>query len=184
MGPEKNPEKIEKAVPNDAGRLAELAGEIWREHYTPIIGSAQVEYMLKKFQSKEAVREQMEQGFRYYFLRDGGKDAGYLSIRAENGALFLSKFYVAKAFRKRGLARGAIAFLRGLCRREGLSRIWLTVNRRNGGSIAAYRALGFTLLREQKAAIGGGFFMDDFVLQQAVGPAEPTHFGQSSPFGK
>ena len=47
-----------------------LAKEIWREHFTAIIGKAQVDYMLKKFQSEEAVREQIEnEGFLYYLLR-------------------------------------------------------------------------------------------------------------------
>ena len=30
-----------------------------------------------------------------------------------------------------------------LCRREGLRKIWLTVNKNNDGSIACYRARGF-----------------------------------------
>ena len=36
-----------------------LAYEIWYEHYQPIIGTSQVAYMLKKFQSLEAIDEQI-----------------------------------------------------------------------------------------------------------------------------
>ncbi len=43
-----------------------LAYSIWREHYTPIIGRHQVEYMLEKFQSKEALLNQIEkEGYIY-----------------------------------------------------------------------------------------------------------------------
>ena len=31
--------------------VADLANTIWTEHFTPLIGSAQVYYMLEKFQS-------------------------------------------------------------------------------------------------------------------------------------
>ena len=35
--------------------VAVLALEIWRQHYTPILGTAQVEYMLTRFQSVDAI---------------------------------------------------------------------------------------------------------------------------------
>ena len=49
--------------------LAKLAAEIWREHYTPLLGPAQVAYMVDKFQSEAAIRRQLEQEhYRYYFF--------------------------------------------------------------------------------------------------------------------
>jgi len=36
-----------------------LAYEIWNEYFTPIIGKAQVDYMLEKFQSKKVITEQI-----------------------------------------------------------------------------------------------------------------------------
>jgi hypothetical protein len=48
------------------GRVAELARETWMRHYTPIIGAAQVEYMLEKFQSAPAIAKQIAEGFEYY----------------------------------------------------------------------------------------------------------------------
>ena len=40
--------------------ISNLASVIWHEHFTPIIGIQQVEYMLEKFQSFHALKEQME----------------------------------------------------------------------------------------------------------------------------
>ena len=37
-----------------------VADEIWREHFIPIIGEAQVDYMLEKFLSPEALVELQE----------------------------------------------------------------------------------------------------------------------------
>lgn len=90
--------------------------------------------------------------------------AGYLGVQPkEDGTLYLSKLYIAKRFRGLGLSRLALDFLFGWCAAKGLRSIWLTVNRHNDGSIAAYEALGMKRVREQAADIGGGFVMDDFV---------------------
>ena len=43
-------------------QVAKLAKEIWNEHYLPMIGSNQVLYMLDKFQSKDAIKQQIDQG--------------------------------------------------------------------------------------------------------------------------
>ncbi len=48
--------------------VARLACEIWNQHFIPIIGKAQVDYMLEKFQSKRAISEQIENGYSYYLL--------------------------------------------------------------------------------------------------------------------
>jgi diamine N-acetyltransferase len=51
-----------------------LAGEIWTEHYTPIIGKEQVRYMLDKFQSKDAISGQIrDEGFQYFLIEEGKK---------------------------------------------------------------------------------------------------------------
>ena len=50
----------------DAASIAGLARTIWTEHYTPIIGSSQVEYMLENIQSAEKIAEAMESGSEYY----------------------------------------------------------------------------------------------------------------------
>jgi diamine N-acetyltransferase len=152
----------------DLAELATLAKRIWTEHYTPIIGAEQVAYMVEKFQSEQAIAAQIQSGYRYYFFRYDREVAGYMGIEVKDGALFLSKLYVDKAFRGKKISRAALNFLSELCRKEGLSRIWLTVNKRNSNSIAAYQALGFSTVRSQVADIGHGFVMDDYVLQRRV----------------
>ena len=68
-------ERVES--PEQIAAVAALAREIWMQHYIPIIGAAQVEYMLAKFQSAEAIARQIaEEGYEYY-LAPG---AGYLAL--------------------------------------------------------------------------------------------------------
>ena len=44
--------------------MCEIASRIWHDHYTPILGAAQVEYMVDKFQSPHAGTAQVR-GSRY-----------------------------------------------------------------------------------------------------------------------
>lgn len=158
--------------------LAGLAAEIWREHYTPLLGPEQVAYMVDRFQSEAAIRRQLgQEHYCYYFFRCEGENAGFIGIQPTDGGqkLYLSKLYVARRFRGRGAARQGLGFLMDLCRREGYRAIWLTVNKYNSGSVAAYERLGMTRVRSQVADIGGGFVMDDYVYEietPAGSPAE------------
>ena len=59
--------------------IADLSTIIWKEHYTDIIGYRQVDYMLKKYQSVEAIKDQIEEGALYYLITHQGSTVGYLS---------------------------------------------------------------------------------------------------------
>lgn len=146
-----------------------LAFPIWREHYTPLIGPAQVDFMLQKFQTAGAVESQVAQGALYFLLQTpGGNEFGFLSALPRPGELFLSKLYFLKSHRGRGYARQVLEFLRDLARQKGLSRITLTVHKQNP-SVTAYRALGFEVLEPVLTDIGGGFVMDDYRMGMDLG---------------
>ena len=146
--------------------MCEIASRIWHDHYTPILGAAQVEYMVDKFQSPHAVTAQIrDSGYHYYLMDLDGQYAGFMGIQYEPQSLFLSKLYVDKPFRRQHLASRAVDSLKADCAKRGLSKIWLTVNRENAGSIAAYRKLGFRKVREEKTDIGHGYFMDDYIME-------------------
>ncbi len=63
-----------------------------------------------------------------------------------------------------------LEYLRGLCREVGARTIWLTVNRRNERAIGAYRRAGFREVRAQVTDIGGGYVMDDYVMELETTP--------------
>lgn len=149
--------------------LARLAAEIWREYYVSIITMEQIDYMIETFQSVSAITEQIHgQGYEYYLIESDDFMAGYMSVRQDEGKLFLSKFYIGKEYRGRGYASQAMAFLEQLCQDRNLSHIWLTVNRHNESSIAVYKKKGFRTVREQVAEIGNGFVMDDYVMEKEI----------------
>ncbi len=148
--------------------VADLAAIIWNEHFTPIIGEKQVAYMVDKFQSYPALTGQIADGYEYYQFFDGDEFCGYCGIHPEDGRLFLSKLYIKKECRGRHLATQAFGFLKNLCRERGYSAIWLTCNKHNDNSLAVYRHLGFQVTDAQEADIGGGFIMDDYIMEYRI----------------
>jgi len=139
-----------------------LAYPIWREHYLPIIGAAQVEYMLKKFQTTQAIESQIQQGALYFMIRSHeGEIVGFFAVIKKPGEFFLSKLYLLKTHRGLGYARQALDFIRGLAQERGLTRITLTVHKQNP-SVRIYQALGFRILGPVITEIGDGYVMDDY----------------------
>ena len=79
--------------PADAAVVARLAAEIWYEHYVPIIGREQVDYMVPRFQSEAAVLAQVGTGLQYFLiLKDGQqvlfgpRDAVFQKLLASQGS--------------------------------------------------------------------------------------------------
>ena len=158
---------------SEAIAIAALADEIWHEHYTPIIGEAQVNYMLAKFQSAGRILEDIiSDNYTYYTAKcaKSGKLAAYSACQPKGEYVLLSKLYVHKDYRRNGIARHLLGEAAALCRDTcNLDIIRLTVNKYNDGSIAMYKKVGFTIIDSVKSDIGGGFYMDDYIMEA---PAE------------
>lgn len=151
-------------------RISLLAENIWYEHYVPIIGKAQVDYMVPKFQSEAAISNQIEEGMRYFIVYNSQEDIGYFAIDIviENSSLFISKFYIAKEFRGQGVARACLSYMENICRKNRLDLLWLTVNKYNNNSIRAYEKMGFNRTKELVADIGSGYVMDDYKMEKRL----------------
>lgn len=146
----------------EINEMSQMATAIVRDYYDPIIGKAQNDYMLKMFQTPEAIAEQLEHGYRYYFMREDERNLGFLAFYPRENALYLSKLYLYKDERGKGYAREVMEFLKTQAGELGFNRIELNVNRHNDTRFI-YEKLGFTVAWEEKNDIGNGFYMDDYV---------------------
>ena len=142
--------------------MSRLATDILSEHYNPILGKAQNDYMLEKFQSADAIGHQLESGYQYYFVRVEDRNIGFLAFYPRGEAMYLSKLYLLKGERGKGYSRQMIDFVVGKAREASLGSIELNVNKHND-AILAYESLGFRKVRAEKNDIGSGYFMDDYV---------------------
>jgi len=146
----------------DAELVAGLAERCWRPHYTPIIGGAQVDYMLARFQSPKAIAKQIADGRVYQIIENDSGPLGYLAFDLSE-RVFLSKLYVLPEHRGQGIGRWT---LEEIARTYPGLEIELTVNKHNHGTIAFYESLGFIKDGPIVADIGNGYVMDDWKMRR------------------
>jgi diamine N-acetyltransferase len=148
--------------------VAGLAHEIWYEYYVPLIGRAQVDYMVSKFQSSGAMAGQLREGYEYFLTERDGRGIGYCAVQPQpDNSLFLSKLYLLRDSRGAGTGRVCMEFIEQLARRRGLKLLWLTVNKGNP-AVQAYERLGFRIAADLVIDIGGGYVMDDFRMEKPL----------------
>lgn len=149
-------------------QIAKLADVIWREHYIPIVGKPQIDYMLDKYQSAIAIEEQIKNGFEYFLITYEKEPVGYLSIKKEAESLFLSKIYVLSSYRGKKIGKVAMTFIEEKAKSYQLKKIRLTVNINNTNAIKAYEKLRFVNVGPLVTDIGNGFVMDDYQMIKTV----------------
>ena len=159
---------IEKITTDEELReVSVLAEKIWHECFVGIISEAQIDYMVGKFQSYNAMKEQIsDQGYSYYAVRDNGDICGYIGMNPEEGSrFFLSKLYLRKDKRSKGIASQMLEKVISEAKAAGKSSVYLTVNKHNRHAIDVYIKKGFRMISDAVTDIGGGFVMDDYIME-------------------
>jgi len=163
--------KLVPAVIDEAGidELADFAGAIWREYWTDILKPGQTEYMIEKFQSSKAIKNQIEnERYSYFYIMCDGVRAGYTGMSVKQDYLFLSKLYILKNFRHKGIASAAFPLITDFAVANRRSRIILTVNKYNSHAISSYKKFGFKEIDAVVTDIGSGYVMDDYIMEYTV----------------
>jgi diamine N-acetyltransferase len=153
----------------DLATVAELAGRIWRAHFPSILSAAQIEYMLAWMYDLKQLRADVARGVVYELLYEGDRPLGYCGYEEmPGGELRLHKLYLEVAEHGRGLGSFVLRHVEDEARHRGLDRVVLGVNRLNEKAIRAYRRNGYVVREAVKTDIGGGFFMDDFIMEKPL----------------
>lgn len=152
----------------DVHRVVKVAEVVWREANTAFCSEEQVEYMIEQFQSYSAVMGQLMQGYRYFVIEQDGDILAYFGVQPQGDRLFLSKFYILKQNRGRGIFSMGLNFMSALCREQGLRAIYLTVNRNNTHAYEVYLHKNFKVIDQAVADIGCGFVMDDYIMELEI----------------
>ena len=149
--------------------LTDLAGEIWHEYWPILLSDAQIDYMVNKFQSYRAIKNQINsEGYIYNIIEENSEVCGYFGIHPEKEKLFLSKLYVKKEFRHMGIGAGAFAKICEIANELNKKSIYLTVNKHNTNTISAYKKWGFKTINSVVTDIGQGFVMDDYIMEYSL----------------
>lgn len=151
--------------------LARLAETIWRSHYTSIIGTAQVDYMLAGRYTPERLRRYLNASDRWLMLlRIDNRIIGYCSYALEKnpGEMKLEQLYLLPEYCGQGLGSLMLRHVEERARALDCRALTLQVNKHNAVALVFYRKAGFTLREEAVFDIGNGFVMDDCVMEKAL----------------
>jgi ribosomal protein S18 acetylase RimI-like enzyme len=163
--------RIEPLASDDVERVAALAREIWHDHYPAIISTAQIDYMLQQRYDPAVVRAELGRGDIWWHKLVVGDELRAFSsflLTDEPGTMKLDKLYVATRHQRRSY--GAMLIGRALAEagRQRCDRLVLAVNKNNASAIAAYLKHGFRIADAVVKEIGGGFVMDDYIMEIGV----------------
>ena len=148
--------------------ISHLANTIWHEHYISIISLEQIEYMLAKYNSVQALENQTNLGFSFFYITFKGIPVGYIGVKKETNFLFLSKLYLLSNYRGKKIGKAAMQHVIKIALSYKLKKVKLNVNRFNSNSILVYEKLGFVKVKQILTEIGSGFVMDDYEMEKAI----------------
>jgi GNAT superfamily N-acetyltransferase len=160
---------------NEIPKLCALAREIWRAHYPGIISQAQIESMLAERYDETVIRAELQRrdlwwdvllldcamtGYTSYFLTD------------TPGTIKIDKLYLHPRVQRQGYGGRLIDHVAKQANErmaaQGCKQLTLAVNRRNKTAIAAYLKQGFHIADTSLKQIGGGFWMDDYIMSKSI----------------
>lgn len=158
---------IREATVEDIPLIRRMAAVAFPATYAPLLAPEQVAFMMEWMYSEQSLRRQMTVEGHVYFLAEATDGpAGYVSVQPEGDDLYhLQKLYVLPSHQGTGLGaqlfRHAVAYVRRIhpapCRME------LNVNRRNR-AVGFYERMGMRRLRTGDFPIGGGYYMNDYIM--------------------
>lgn len=157
---------LRQATEADIPLLCRLAAEAFPATYRELLSEGQLAYMMEWMYAPDVIRHEMRGGFAWFLAFAGDEPCGYMSIERQGEALFhLQKIYILPRFQGIGagefLFRHAVAHIRRT--HPAASRMELNVNRHNR-ALGFYERMGMRRIREGDFPIGGGYFMNDYIM--------------------
>lgn len=146
-----------------------LARTVWQATYPALIPQAQIDAMLADRYAPGRIRAQLgDPAHAWRVVLADGAPVGFAHACLDETGCKLDKLYVHPAHQRRGLGRALLDAVEAWARERQARRLWLQVNRGNEAAIRAYDRYGFAIVEARVFDIGGGFVMDDYVMEKAL----------------
>jgi N-acetylglutamate synthase-like GNAT family acetyltransferase len=156
---------IREASKNDIATIRQIATITWPDAYGTYISKAQLDYMLDMMYSGDSLEDQMNKGHQFFMAEHNSEAIGFASVsKEEDNACKLNKLYVLPTAQKTGAGKALLLKTIDYARSLAASCVYLQVNKQNNAQ-QFYSKHGFTIREASILEIGGGYIMDDYIME-------------------
>ncbi|CAM4118355.1 MULTISPECIES: GNAT family N-acetyltransferase [Flavobacterium] len=152
-------------------KIQDLAFAIWPSAYKEILSKEQLDYMLNRFYSLEALKEQLETKKHVFYIAEdeNKKPLGFVSyeLDCEPQKTKIHKIYVLPETQGTGVGKKLFQLVKDKAILGNQSAVFLNVNKYNSAK-EFYQKLNFSIVREEVIDIGNDYIMDDYVMEVSI----------------
>ena len=110
-------------------RFCELAVPLYREYYIPLIGEIGAGELLN-FLKPEIIKKEIKNNlYEYYLIEYDNKYTGVLILQIQEEILHISKIFILKRYRKKGIFRQIIEKLKSTLKERNLKKLKICIER-------------------------------------------------------
>lgn len=156
---------IREASENDIATIRYIATITWPDAYGSYISMAQLNYMLDMMYNDDSLLDQMNKGHQFYIAEHNRKTIGFASVsQEENNACKLNKLYILPTSQKTGAGKALLFKTIDFATSVAANFLYLQVNKQNNAQ-HFYKKHGFNVREASILEIGGGYIMDDYIME-------------------
>ena len=156
---------IREASKDDIATIKEIASITWPVAYGTYISKAQLDYMLDMMYSDDSLLNQMNNGHQFYIAEHNNQGIGFASVsKEEDNTCKLNKLYVLPTEQKTGAGKALLFKTIDFAKSLVANCLYLQVNKQNNAQ-HFYSKLGFSVREASILEIGGGYIMDDYIME-------------------
>ena len=157
--------ELRTASKNDLPLLNQLAHTIWTVAYKDILSKDQLQYMMEKMNSIEAISKLIDDDHHFIIPYEDDIAKGYACYKIHPYKVRIEKIYVLPDQHKKGIGKLMMDYI--IEKASGVNVVELNVNRQNN-AVDFYKKIGFKIIKEVDNPIGKGYFMNDYVMQKSL----------------
>ena len=160
---------VQRLTASDVDAVSALARVVWQATYPSLISQAQIDAMLADRYAPQRIREQLDDPRQaWWAAKQGHTLVGFAHAMLDESGCKLDKLYVHPDQQRHGIGAALEKTVEDWARRQRARRVWLQANRGNAQAIAAYQKYGFRIVESRVFDIGGGFVMDDHLMEKLL----------------
>lgn len=162
---------ISKATESDFEKIRDIAYKTWPVVYGEILPPEQLDYMLARFYSDEALRENLvHQKHHFIMASDMGNVLGFASFQhhySGKNTTHLHKIYVLPEAQGKGVGKLLMLAVLDFAQKNHSDILSLNVNRFNK-ALDFYKKNGFEIVAETDIELEHGYLMEDYIMERKI----------------